>query len=549
MPSFSDISVLFADADSASLTEKFDAYLGALDDAPKCAMPGGPPPSASMQLEALMSSPELSKSISADTLASVREELSRASGVASDIGKDLTTTSPLSTGLVPYDLEAPAKLLTPRPTPLRNRLARVKGEGLARQYKRITGYTGTGTGGVGVTRPGITDSTTNTFGSLSFVRGPKITYAADEKTIAYRQFSMSDQVNWSAQFSGQGFQDIRQLSQTSVLYASMLMEERMILGGRQSGSGYSLAYPAVTGVAATARSAGAGETGQTATLAHVYVYVAAEGQWGESVNSTVLDSTALAATTTNVLDVTWTDVTGALGYRVYAGTTTGIANAFFCGRTGYNSFTINFTGGGTGGVPNAGAHPTSSDTSASSTDYDGILSILGNGTDGGYLKRVNSAFSTTNPGSEYQTAFASLYDSVKSDPDEVLFNGNDRKQLSDLLKTASSSNYRLTVTQDEIGGVVIGDVVTAIQNEVTGKVVQLTVHPWLLQGNTPILSWTLPIPDTEVSNTIEIVNVQDYMAVAWPVVQFTYDISSYWLGTLIYYAPAWSGLVQGIKQV
>ena len=31
--------------------------------------------------------------------------------------KEWSLTNPISTGLVPYDLEAPAKLLTPRPTP------------------------------------------------------------------------------------------------------------------------------------------------------------------------------------------------------------------------------------------------------------------------------------------------------------------------------------------------------------------------------------------------------------------------------------------------
>ncbi len=53
--------------------------------------------------------------------------------------KEWSLTNPISTGLVPYDLEAPAKLLTPRPTPLRNSIPRVKGQGANRQFKVISG--------------------------------------------------------------------------------------------------------------------------------------------------------------------------------------------------------------------------------------------------------------------------------------------------------------------------------------------------------------------------------------------------------------------------
>jgi hypothetical protein len=56
------------------------------------------------------------------------------------LSKEWTLTNPVSTGLVPYDLEAPAKLLTPRPTPLRNSIPRVKGQGGARRFKVISGF-------------------------------------------------------------------------------------------------------------------------------------------------------------------------------------------------------------------------------------------------------------------------------------------------------------------------------------------------------------------------------------------------------------------------
>jgi hypothetical protein len=103
------------------------------------------------------------KSLTPDALSGLQNALSAQRVAMQEIQKDITLTSPLSTSFAAFDLEAPAKLLTPRPTPLRNRIPRKKGVGTSHRVKRILGYTGTGTGGVGNTWPGITETTTNTF--------------------------------------------------------------------------------------------------------------------------------------------------------------------------------------------------------------------------------------------------------------------------------------------------------------------------------------------------------------------------------------------------
>jgi hypothetical protein len=184
------------------------------------------------------------------------------------------------------------------------------------------------------------------------------------------------------------------------------------------------------------------------------------------------------------------------------------------------------------------------DTSAYATGYDGIIPQI---FAGGYVSEANSQFSTSNPGVEFQNVFSALYDSVKADPDEIWLNGADRKQLSDTIKSGSTANYRLNLTQTETGDYVGGAVIGALHNEITGKLVNLSVHPWLPQGVAPVLSYTLPIPDTEVSDVWAVVNVQDYMGVQWPVSQFAYEFSTYWRGGFVGYAPAWNGIVTGIK--
>ena len=397
------------------------------------------------------------KSLSPDAVGALNNALASQRLAMQDIQKDITLTSPLSTSFAAFDLEAPSKLLTPRPTPLRNKIARKKGVGTSHRVKRINGYTGTGTGGVGNTWPGITESTTTAFGSINYERGPKISYSADDLVLPYNSYSLSDSVSFDANFSGLGYQDLRQLSSTSTLYATMLMEERMMLMARGTASGYAGALSAPTFALASPVASGS----QTALAATTYyVNVTADAGisgsgFGESILGTEANTVVASG---DVLTVTVnTAVAGALGYNIYVGTATGAANLKYQGTLrGTGTFTIQgatATGltGNNAALTTTGAAGTraAADTSAYATGYDGILpTVLGSSS--GYNNAVNSTFSTSNPGNEYQTVFSGLYDAVKADPDEIFLNGADRKQLSDAIKNGSTANYRINLSQDDL---------------------------------------------------------------------------------------------------
>ena len=543
---------LFGDTtpkEAALLMEEFTSELSkSLSNS--TSVPGQAPTADPMaQLEALAAS----KSLTAEAAAGLQNALASQRLAMQDIQKDITLTSPLSTSFAAFDLEAPAKMLTPRPTPLRNRIPRKKGVGTSHRVKRITGYTGTGTGGAAQVFPGITESTTTAFGSINFNRGAKIAYSADDLILPYNSYSLSDSVSFDANFSGLGYQDLRQLSSTSTLYATMLMEERMMLMARGTASGYAGALTAPTFTLASPVASGS----QTALAAATYFVnvtsdagISANG-FGESILGTEA-STAVASGDVLTIAVA-TAITGALGYNIYVGTTTGAANLKYQGTLkGTGTFTIQ--GAGTAGLTGnnaaftttgAAASRASADTSAFATGYDGILpTVLG--ANSGHNNAINSTFSTANPGSEFQTVFANLYSNVKADPDMVLLNGNDRKQLSDAIKSGSTANYRLVINDPGEGGTTYGSIVTGLQNEVTGKAVDLLVHPWLNSGVAPVLSFTLPIPDTEVSDVWANFMVQDYMGIQWPVTQFAYEFSTYFRGTFFCTAPAWNGAVSGI---
>ena len=547
---------LFNESNPKVAAERHEEYLGELSkslSSPKSFVNGEMAPDATSQIERLA----LNKSLAPEALASLQSALAAQRGAMGDINKEITLTNPLSSSFAAFDLEAPAKMLTPRPTPLRNKIPRKKGIGTSRRVKRITAYTGTGTG-VGNLWPGITETTQNNFAPgaatpFQLERGPQISYIADDLVLPYNSYSLSDQVSFDANFSGMGYQDLRQLSSTSTLYATMLMEERMMLYARGTASPYVGALAAPATVTLTSPVASGSQTALAAATYYVYVTANAGisgSGFGESIVTSV-QSTAVASG--DVLAIAWAPVVGAIGYNIYVGTATGTANCTFQGVAQGTSAVIQ--GAGTLGLlgnnfaystTGAAASRANADTSAYATGYDGIIPTV-TGASSGYNNTINTTFSTSNPGVEYQTVFYNLYNNVKADPDEILINGADRKQLSDSIKNGSTANYRLNLTQTETGDYVGGATIGALNNEITGKMVPLTVHPWLQQGISPVLSYTLPIPDTEVSDVWAAINVQDYMGIQWPVVQFTYDFSTYFRGTFFCYAPAWNGAVSGIQ--
>lgn len=519
----------------------------------------------------------LSKSLDSSTLESLQGQLAT-------LNKDISITSPLSTGLVPYDLEAPAKLLFPVLTPLRNRTPRVKGQGLTRRIKQITGISNSGTGGVARLSPFISDTTTDSFGGVTLRRPTKISYAGADVTFNYKQMGLSDSVLWSAEFAGQGFQDARQLSQTALLYSTMLAEEYALLGGRGTDAGVyvgALATPTIANFTGTVRTAGTGEIGNSANIASITIKIAWEGVFGESIGSSASSAiTGMSAATGKVLDITMTAGSipaGAVGYRVYL--SIDATNYYYYGRSavfagtsgaGTAGFTCQFTGGGTGGAITTGSNPQVAETASSANAYDGLLTVQLDAARSGAILNCSplggaaQPFSTSNPGVEFQNLFAALYvggianvtgtvtggSAVKASPNVVWMQGVDRKQLSDAVKTGSSTNPAFIYTSQGMTAndpsYRLGGMVSAIYNEITGDLVEINVHPYMPQGVALAMSEQLPIPNSNVPNTTYVAAVQDYMAINWPVIATTYDVSTYMFAALIHAAPMFSGALVGI---
>jgi hypothetical protein len=482
----------------------------------------------------------LTKSLSAEQAASFAQDVALLRGnLMPDMQKDWTGTSPIDTR--PYDLQDPAKWLAPLRTPLRNTIPRTKGEGGAAEYRRILTVTNSVPGTK--TTPFFNSATaTATFGgpgNLTLNRPPKITQAGDVQIRAYKELGFSDSVTWRGFLTSLGFDNLLSLSQTALLFAHLMGEEWVDLTGRGTaagGAGYQGAVP-VPGSVTT----GTATTGGTIAAATYSIYVVALNGQGQSAPSTVATQITTGATSTITVTV-GSEPEGGIYYAVYAGTSAGITNTTFQRTFIGNTVTLTaYTTSGAAGV--------ATDTSFSADAYDGFYAVQRDAAQTGYFARVNGNWSTTTPGTEFDTALTTMWTANGADPEEIWLSGLGRTSFGQLTRlngaSGAATGYRTSIVSGD-GNVVMGSAVTGYTNPASGSMVDLKAHPDALPGTALIRSRTLNVPGANVPSPVEKRCVQDYVGIAWPDVQMTKDASTYEIATLVHYAPQFSGMLAGI---
>lgn len=461
-------------------------------------------------------------------------------------------------GLVPFDLLAPSRLIYPVYTVFRNKLPRPAGQGTARIERVFTGISGSQTGGQGVIDISIPELVENG-GNLSGGSWPLNLPSSGSQTevqleVPYRFFGLTESLSWLAQFAGQGFEDISALANLVLLQEMMLGEEYAMIAATST----PLSAPVL--VSATARTAGSNETPITFSNADVSICATATNYWGETVASNVINVTG-ATTGTSVIDVTTTNSAGALQWNIYAvgaGSAQASSACFkMVSSVGGAKYTLQ------GAVPTTGAHPPTTDTTTGAgTRMEGIIptlegksannGIYPNGWQGGYYAPNVGTHLSYNA---IYTALDALWESnsnapgaFKADPGELVGDGGDIMRLSnDVIAAGSATNYRLFLEQSEVPGVRVGAAVSEFQNPITRSILKLVVHPWLTQGTAMLMSYALPQTWTNVANAWEMTMVQDYVSIAWPVIDASFRYSLFMYGALVAHAPQYSGVLAGLQ--
>jgi hypothetical protein len=453
-------------------------------------------------------------------------------------------------GLVPFDLRAPSRLIYPVYTVYRNKLPRPAGQGTSMQERVFTGVSGSQTGGQSALDISITELVST--GSSTFGTWPLNLPGAGSQTevnlnVPYRFFGLTEQLSWLAQFAGQGFEDISALANLILLQEMMLNEEYQLI----SGSVQNLTAP--TAPTVTVRAAQSNEVALGTTITSVEV--SAVNYFGSTAVSAATTFTVAAG---QVVDVFWTGTAGALAYNVYYAVS---GTYYLYGTIGGVKVTLQ------GAAPTSGSlTPPAADTgTGKSTRMEGIIPTLTGLSaaagiypntpspwQGGY---VNSNVGTHLSYNAIYVALKALWDSsnttpgaFKADPGEIVSSGSDIANLSqDVISQGSATNYELFIQQGDVGNVTVGAAVSQFQNPLTRSLLKLVVHPFYYQGNADLLTYQLPQTWSNVANAWEMTCVQDYVSIAWPVIDATFRYSIFLYGALTAHAPQYSAHLAGLQ--
>lgn len=483
-----------------------------------------------------------------DTLAIVKTALQTSSD---DIAKSITT----GTGLVAFDLQAPAKNLYPVLTPLRNSIPRVGGgTGVATNWKVISKITGSGFNGMGWVPEGQ--------------RSGRMSYTSAPKAANYVTLGEEDQITFEANNAAVGFENVRATMTMRLLQKAMLKEEHAILAGNGS---------LQLGTAATPTLSAAGTTGTLPALTYSVIVIAMtmEGYLQSDLTNGVATTKTItgadgatyvlnggasrqsaaatqAVTLGQILSATVASVNGAVGYAWFVGAAgaeklekiTSINSATFSapliGSTQQTAASI----GAVDYSANPGLAFDGLSTTAFTTANNAIIVYMPTGVAGTGSTLTPSGYGTV---VEIDDALKAQWDNYQISADVIYVNSQELKNITKKC-LSTSGNAPLMSFQNSQGldgkpfKLTAGGVIAMYFNPYTpegGKMIPVKLHPRVPAGTILMYCEQLPLhyQSNNVGNVAEIKTRQDYYQIDWPVTKRAYETGVYSEQVLAVYAP------------
>ncbi|KPL82653.1 hypothetical protein SE15_11180 [Thermanaerothrix daxensis] len=456
-----------------------------------------------------------------------------------------------ATGLVAYDLQAPAKNLFPVLTPIRNRTPRVSGGGgTSTNWKAVIGI--------------------NTAGLRGFVpegeRNGVITTQVVDKSAPYRTLGLEDSITFEAERAAVGFEDIRATQAQRLLWATMIEEELADLGGNYSVALGTPDAPTVT-TDSTGGSIPAGTYNVIVVALTLYGYLASSvtggvvGQvsvtpagggsaftyGGGSSNKSSPTSTGVLTGSTNVIKASVPVVPGAVAYAWYVGTS---GNELLQAITTINSVVL--TSLQTSGRQNASE--ITADNSRNLLSYDGILYQAWASGSGAYIKNMP----TGTPGSgtpltasgdggieEINEMFRWMWDNYRISPTRIYVNAQEADNITKKVLTASAAQIPYVTGSEFTAGMRVKSLLNRFAMGVAPEV-PLEIHPNMPPGTLLAVTEQLPYPLNGVPNVMEMRLRQDYYQIEWPQRTRKYESGVYFDGVFAHYFPPSIGIITNI---
>lgn len=507
-----------------------------------------------------------------DLLSAVNKALS------APLNKSTTNGVTTATGLVNYDLQAPAKNLYPVLTPFRNAMPRVRGDGdTGTHWKSVNAIGSSGYGG----SPWVYEG----------MRSAVMTVSAYDQFSGYTTFGNENPLTYEAWSAAEGFEDEKGRQAIRLLQQTMLAEEVAIYGGNKS---LALGTPSTP----TAAGANTGGTIPGATYVVNVVLLTAEGfrNWqlsGASLVTGIPTKQTLTSPvgeqyvvrggssnkSSNSSDVVISG-TGVITANV-ATKVGALAYAWFVGTSGSQRLQAVTT---TNQVTLTSLNTTTAQTLASITEddsfndgtggnnyvsaYNGLLyaAFISSGLStpsanylpGAYVNYLPTGAKLTASGrgtiNEIDAAMLSMWNNYQVSPTTIYVNAQQLNDMSALSLTNTSGSQQMTVFVDPEKGypqMMAGGVIGWYFNPFTadgGRKIPVKIHPFLPPGTIVLWGEDLPMQyqSNEVPNVAEVHFRRDYYEIDWPPRTRQFEIGVYCEATLAVYAPFALGVISNI---
>jgi hypothetical protein len=485
----------------------------------------------------------------------------------SELSKSITT----GTGLVAYDLQAPAKNLYPFYAPIRNFLPRVGGGvGTATNWRQVNAIIGSG------------------FDNIAWVpegqRSGRMTYNTSNKSASYVTIGEEDAITYEAINAARTFEDLQSTMVFRLLQKMMLKEEMALLGGNATlalaaPTAPTLSTAVVTGTALASATyfvsvvpltiEGYNNAVRTAPMAApTSISVTGADSQSYTVNGGSGPMSAISASQAsggNALTMTTPAVTGAVAYAWYIGT----ANANNTTNRLQAITTINSY------VQSAALNTLSQQASAMTADFstnanygfDGLLTTAFKTGSGAYLNPLatgtagtGTTLTASGRGSvvEIDTMFRTMWDNFQLSPTVLFVNSQELTNITTkvLLGPGGSPGPLLRYDTPADGGdyrnFTAGGIISTYYNPYSppdaGMMIPIRIHPKVPPGT--IVGWAQNLPvqyqSNEVPNVAEVKTRQDYYQIDWPIVTRQRGVGVYAEEVLAVYAPFAMGVISNI---
>ena len=450
-----------------------------------------------------------------------------------------------NTGLVNYDLQAPAKNLYPVITPIRNRLPRVKGRGgLMTNWRQVSSIAGSGVKSM----PWVPEGQ----------RSARMSYVTANKSAPYVTLGEEDNITEEAINAAEGFEDLQATMSMRLLQQTMIKEEYAIIGGNAT---MALGTPDTV----VCSSSGSGGTLPTLTYDVAVVALTLEGYLAASLSTGVVQAKSITGAdgktftlnggSSNKSAVTTQAVT--LGGHLFASVPQvngAVAYAWYIGASGaakleaitlINSLDFSTVLAGTGQALSA----ITADCSANASyAFDGIFSTAWNSTTA-YIKKMATGTAGTGTPltaggrrniTEIDVMLKYMWDNFRLQPSVLYVNSQELKNITDKVMSSSASPI-FAANQSEPYAVVANGTITGYFTAfgMDKQVIPIILHPNIPAGT--ILGWCENLPaqyqNSEVPNVAEMHVRKEFVQTYWPQTTRARDTGVYVEEGFACYAP------------